>query len=167
MLISTHQNAVVRNPFRRLLNMGTGTRWRCNSDIVILTPKSQILVTNLHSPPPDRNEEEVLDFRNSVSIPQRATSPQLNRPGSQFPSIWSLEPQYPTRETRIHPSTAQSILLFSVDQCFIIASSPICRYSFPPYILLSLSPDIFSFRKCLSRKIGVGKISVDLDVDRR
>ena len=84
MLISTHQNAVVRNPFRRLLNMGTGTRWRSNSDIVI-TPKSQILVTNLHSPQLDRDEGEVLDFRNSVSIPPESDFPSTEPPRLSIP----------------------------------------------------------------------------------
>ena len=110
---STHQNTLARYPFRRLLNMKIGTRSRCNSDIAILTPKIQILVTNLQPLLPDRNEREVvLGFRNSTFMPPDSDFPSPEPPRlSQSLSIRSLEPQHSTRETRTHPSTTQSILL--------------------------------------------------------
>ena len=168
MPISTHQNTVAGYPFRRLLNMETNTRWRCNSDIVILTPTFQILVTNLHPPPPDRNEREVvLGFRNSVSIPSDSDFPSTEPPRrSQSPSIKSPEPQYPTKEARTYSNTTLLILLFTANWCFIIASSPICLYSFPLTSFL-LRHQVYSrFINTYRVKDGVGKISIDLDVDR-
>ena len=126
--------------------MGTGTRRRCNSDIVILTPIFQILVTNLYPSPPDRNEGEVLDFRNSVSIPLDSDFPSTEQPRhSQSPSIRSLEPQYPTRETR--PILAPFSQSSHVTSTGVLSSLLLFVFSFFSYIFPSSSLDIFSFRK--------------------
>ena len=98
----------------------------------------------------DHNGREVvLNFKDSVSMLADTDFSTEPSEQSQPPSVGPVQPQHPPRTTASHPSTIQSILLFAVDQRFII-SSLIYLFAFILYILPSPSLDVFSFRKHLS-----------------
>ncbi|PUU75105.1 hypothetical protein B9Z19DRAFT_898418, partial [Tuber borchii] len=85
------------------------------------------------------------DLGDSIS---KSADSDLSTPSSKWSqalSIWPLRLLYPPWKTDARPNT-QSLLSFSIDQYFILASL-ICLFAFLLYILPSPSLDLFSFRK--------------------
>ena len=101
-------------------------------------------------PSADRDKQEVLwGLDDSISKPRDNGLSSAKMSTSQPPSVSPIKPQHPPKTTGTHPSISQSIISFAIDRRFILPSL-ICLFAFLLYILPSLSPDIFSFRKFLS-----------------